>query len=70
MRRLPVLREPHHMALSPDGHSLLVGDTSGNSIFFLDPRNGRDAEAPADRGSLPAHGQPGRQVADGDRPRP
>ncbi len=28
------------MALSPDGHSLLVGDTSGNSIFFLDPATG------------------------------
>ena len=24
VRRIPVLREPHHLALSPDGHSLLV----------------------------------------------
>ena len=40
LRRIPVLREPHHWALSPDGHSLLVGDSSGNSIFFLDPRTG------------------------------
>ncbi len=40
VRRLPVLREPHHMALSPDGRSLVVGDTSGNALFFLDPRTG------------------------------
>ena len=38
--RLPVLREPHHMALTPDGASLLVGDTSGNAVFFLDPKTG------------------------------
>ncbi len=38
--RIPVLREPHHMALTPDGASLLVGDTSGNAVFFLDPRTG------------------------------
>jgi YVTN family beta-propeller protein len=25
VRRIPVLREPHHMALTPDGKSLLVG---------------------------------------------
>jgi DNA-binding beta-propeller fold protein YncE len=30
LRRIPVLREPHHLALSPDGKSLLVGDTVGN----------------------------------------
>jgi DNA-binding beta-propeller fold protein YncE len=40
LRRIPVLREPHHMALTPDGRSLLIGDTSGNSIFFLDPQTG------------------------------
>ncbi|MDE2005047.1 MAG: PQQ-binding-like beta-propeller repeat protein [Rhodospirillales bacterium] len=39
--RIPVLREPHHWALSPDGKSLLVGDSSGNSVFFLDPRTGK-----------------------------
>ncbi len=38
--RIPVLREPHHMALTPDGASLLVGDTSGNAVFFLDPKTG------------------------------
>jgi DNA-binding beta-propeller fold protein YncE len=37
LRRIPVLREPHHVALSPDGRSLLVGDTVGNEMLFLDP---------------------------------
>ena len=37
VRRIPVLREPHHVALSPDGKSLLVGDTVGNQMLFLDP---------------------------------
>ena len=40
LRRIPVLREPHHWAQSPDGHSLLVGDSSGNTVFFLDPNTG------------------------------
>ena len=37
LRRIPVLREPHHVALSPDGTRLLVGDTVGNEILDLDP---------------------------------
>lgn len=37
LRRIPVLREPHHVALSPDGKSLLVGDTVGNEMLFFDP---------------------------------
>jgi DNA-binding beta-propeller fold protein YncE len=37
LRRIPVLREPHHVVLSPDGQELLVGDTVGNEILFLDP---------------------------------
>jgi DNA-binding beta-propeller fold protein YncE len=37
VRRIPVLREPHHLALSPDGRDLLVGDTVGNEMLFLDP---------------------------------
>ena len=40
VNRIPVLREPHHMALTPDGRSLLVGDTAGNTVFFLDPQTG------------------------------
>jgi DNA-binding beta-propeller fold protein YncE len=37
VRRIPVLREPHHVALSPDGKSLLIGDTVGNEMLFFDP---------------------------------
>ncbi len=40
LRRIPVLREPHHVALTPDGKSLLVGDTAGNELLFLDPADG------------------------------
>ncbi len=40
LRRVPVLREPHHFALSPDGKQLLVGDAGGNEMLFLDPRTG------------------------------
>src|ERR1700733_12613577 len=40
LRRIPVLREPHHLALSPDGQSLLVGDTVANEVLFLDPATG------------------------------
>ncbi len=37
IRRIPVLREPHHWTMEPDGAALLVGDTVGNEILFLDP---------------------------------
>jgi YVTN family beta-propeller protein len=40
VRRIPTLRESHHLALSPDGRSLLVGDTAGNQMMFLDPNSG------------------------------
>ena len=40
LRRIPVLREPHHMALTPDHRYLLVGDTTGNQLLFLNPRTG------------------------------
>ena len=40
IRRIPALREPHHLMLSPDGKSLLVGDTAGNQMMFLDPATG------------------------------
>lgn len=36
-QRIPVLREPHHWALSPDGAELLIGDTAANEMLFLDP---------------------------------
>lgn len=37
LRRIPVLREPHHWALTPDGRDLLVGDTVGNELLVFDP---------------------------------
>jgi YVTN family beta-propeller protein len=37
-RRIPVLREPHHWALTPDHKELLIGDSSGNELQVLDPR--------------------------------
>ena len=40
LRRIPVLREPHHWALTPNGKSLLVGDTVGNELFSFDPATG------------------------------
>ena len=40
VRRIPTLREPHHLMPSPDGRSLLVGDTAGNQMMFLDPNTG------------------------------
>jgi DNA-binding beta-propeller fold protein YncE len=40
VRRIPALREPHHLILSPDGKSLLVGDTAGNQVLYLDPATG------------------------------
>jgi DNA-binding beta-propeller fold protein YncE len=40
VRRIPALREPHHLMLSPDARSLLVGDTAGNQMMFLDPNTG------------------------------
>ncbi|MGX9963031.1 YncE family protein [Roseomonas sp. F4] len=39
--RIPVLREPHHLVVTPDGASLLVADSGGNEVFFLDPATGQ-----------------------------
>ena len=61
LRRIPVLREPHHLALSPDGKNLLVGDTVGNEMLFLDPATRARCEAHADRRSLSARLQPERK---------
>ncbi len=40
VRRIAVLREPHHMALTPDHRFLVIGDTTANEMLFLDPTNG------------------------------
>jgi len=38
--RIPTLREPHHLVLTPDGQSLIVADSGGNELLFLDPPTG------------------------------
>lgn len=38
--RIPTPREPHHLILTPDGKSLIVGDTVGNQFMYLDPNTG------------------------------
>lgn len=40
LRRIPVLREPHHVIPTPDGKEILVGDSAGNEMFILDPKTG------------------------------
>lgn len=40
LRRIPVLREVHHLVLAPDGRELVVGDSGGNELIFLDPGTG------------------------------
>ncbi len=40
VRRIPALREVHHLVLSPDGRDLLIGDSGGNEILFVDPATG------------------------------
>ncbi len=40
VRRVPVLREVHHLVTAPDRALVLVGDSGGNEIMFLDPASG------------------------------
>jgi DNA-binding beta-propeller fold protein YncE len=40
LRRIPVLREVHHLVVTPDGRELVVGDSGGNELLFLDPERG------------------------------
>jgi DNA-binding beta-propeller fold protein YncE len=35
-----VLREVHHVVLSPNGRDLVVGDSAANELLFLDPATG------------------------------
>jgi len=39
VRRIPVLREVHHLLLTPDRRELVVGDSGANELVFLDPQN-------------------------------
>lgn len=40
-RRIPVLREVHHLVVTPDGSQLVIGDSGGNELIFLDPASGQ-----------------------------
>ena len=40
VRRIPMVREPHHMALKPDHRFLVFGDTVANEMVVLDPVTG------------------------------
>jgi DNA-binding beta-propeller fold protein YncE len=40
VRRIEGLREVHHLVLSPDGKELLIADSSGNEILFVEPATG------------------------------
>ncbi len=40
LRRIPALREVHHLVLSPDGRDLLIADSGANEILFVDPATG------------------------------
>ncbi|MFC7474217.1 beta-propeller fold lactonase family protein [Dankookia sp. GCM10030260] len=37
VRRIPVLREAHHLILTPERGELMVGDAGGNELIFIDP---------------------------------
>ncbi len=39
--RVAVGKEPHHIYLTPDGSSVLIGNAAGNSITFMDPKTGQ-----------------------------
>ena len=38
--RIRVLREVHHLTLTPDGNTLLVGDSGANEMLFINPATG------------------------------
>lgn len=40
LRRIPALREVHHLVMSPDGRDLLIADSGGNEILIVDPATG------------------------------
>jgi YVTN family beta-propeller protein len=39
-RRIPMLREPHHLVLTPDGQQLVIADSGGNEVLFVEPKTG------------------------------
>ncbi|MEX3970696.1 cytochrome D1 domain-containing protein [Paraburkholderia caribensis] len=38
---IPVGKEPHHLMATPDNQSLIVANSVGNNLVFLDPRSGK-----------------------------
>jgi YVTN family beta-propeller protein len=40
IRRVPVLREPHHLVKTPDGSELVIADSGGNELIFVEPSTG------------------------------
>jgi len=38
--RMPALREPHHVIRGPGDTGLIIGDSGGNELFFVDPTTG------------------------------
>ena len=45
VRRIEGLREVHHLVLSPDGKELLIADSVGNEILFVEPASGTAARS-------------------------
>jgi YVTN family beta-propeller protein len=37
VKRIPVLREVHHLILTPDKRELMIGDSVANELVFIDP---------------------------------
>ncbi|MFQ3623115.1 MAG: YncE family protein [Acetobacteraceae bacterium] len=37
VKRIPTLREPHHLVYTPDRSEIVLGDSAGNEFLFLDP---------------------------------
>ncbi|MBI0331528.1 YVTN family beta-propeller repeat protein [Burkholderia plantarii] len=38
---LPAGKEPHHLMITPDGHTLLVANSVSDNLMFVDPPTGR-----------------------------
>ncbi len=36
-RRIPVLREPHHLLMTPDGRELMIADSAANEMLYVNP---------------------------------
>lgn len=40
LSRIPTLREPHHLVLTPDARQLVIADSGGNEVLFVEPATG------------------------------